>query len=96
MNNNPLELNDILFEELRRLMDINLNDDAFVKETERAKFVTAVSMAAIANRNTTLKANEFVDGSFCKIRLPEFLGASDDGEPKKISRPRLLDLKKDA
>jgi hypothetical protein len=91
MKNSTSDLNDLLFAELERLGNIAIDNDAALdKEINRAKAVTAVAMAIIANGNLVVKANEFTDGSFCKIRLPEFLGATAGSEPSKKLTPLLL------
>lgn len=60
MNNNVSALNDILFEQLERLMDDDglKNDKAFQREMERAKAVSDVARNIIQNHRNVLTASK--------------------------------------
>lgn len=63
MRNKLTDLNDYLFEQLERLSDDELTDEALAKEIGRAKAVTNVAQAIINNASTVLTASKFLDES---------------------------------
>lgn len=63
MKNKLTDLNDYLFEQLERLNDDGLTDEALAKEIGRAKAVTNVAQAIINNASTVLNASKFLDES---------------------------------
>lgn len=59
--NQLLDLNDILFDELNKLMDDNLTQDKLEKELKISKQVVSVSQTIINNANMLLQAKKYFD-----------------------------------
>jgi hypothetical protein len=100
MKNKPEDLYNILFAELERLSDESLRGNDLMEECERATKVCQVAMAAIAEQNVVLKSVEIIDGSFCKFKLPDFVGVNTDTavipDTAITNREKLLLVKKNA
>jgi hypothetical protein len=96
MKNQLSDLNDYLFAEMERLgaEDLVLNKEKLENEALRARMLCGVSMQILASGHLSVKAREMADGSFCKIKLPEFFGEIETDNPQIIRKPRLI--KKDA
>lgn len=82
MNNKLTDLNNILFEQLERLMDDSLDDKGFEREKERSKLVTGVANAIVNNASLQLQAvkhmDEYNTGRYAK--MPELLGTRPEDE----------------
>lgn len=63
MRNHLTDLNDHLFAEMERLSDEDLTDEQIEREIKRAKAVTSVAQAIVANGNLALRAAEFSDSA---------------------------------
>jgi hypothetical protein len=87
MKNKLSDLHNHLFAQLERLGNQELKGEALMEEALRAKMICEVSSQIIANGKLVSNVAEIIDGSFCKIKLPEFLGVAA-GETE--NRPRLL------
>ena len=61
-NNNLTKLNDVLFEQLRRLSNENLSEKELDKELAVSKQVVSVSQTIINNANLLLQARKHFDG----------------------------------
>lgn len=61
-NNNLAELNDNMFEQLRRLNNPNLTKEQMESEIERTKGVCLLASQIIANSNLALKAHIIKNG----------------------------------
>jgi hypothetical protein len=100
MKNELSDLNNQLFAELERLgeKDLILDKEKLENESLRARMICGVSMQILASGHLSVKARDLVDGSFCKIKLPELFGEIDVGEPKitHIATQKPLIEKKDA
>lgn len=77
MNNTLGDLNNALFEQIERLQDDELSDEALEKEIRRSEAVTKIAKNIIDNGNLALSAkkylDEYGDGDKYEITL---LGAS--------------------
>jgi hypothetical protein len=96
MKNKLSDLNNHLFAELERLgeEDLIMNKEKLENEALRARMVCGVSMQILAAGHLMSKAYDLADGSFGKMKLPEFFEETDTSEPKIAHRPLLL--RKDA
>jgi len=56
MKNKLTDLNNVLFEQLERLMDDSLSKEEFEKEVERSKQVTGVARIIVDNAEIQLQA----------------------------------------
>ena len=54
--NRPVDLNNILYEQLERLNDEDLSDEKVVVEISRAKALTGLASQIVANNNMVLSA----------------------------------------
>lgn len=74
MAKNLADLNEILFDQLERLSNPDLNGDALTAEISRTEAITKVAGQFISSANTTLNAiklqNEAMDAT---LKLPEVL-----------------------
>jgi hypothetical protein len=99
MKNKPEDLHNLLFAELERLSEVSTDGDAIYKESVRAKAVCEVAMQIIAHEKQVLSAYEAADGSFCKMKLPDFMAVdatAATGKPTITKKDRLLLVRKDA
>ncbi|HJA29459.1 MAG TPA: hypothetical protein IAA15_07845 [Candidatus Olsenella pullicola] len=76
MSSNLGTLNDVLFEEIRNVMSVDMTDDEAVeREIKRAETVTRLAQATISNANTVLHAVRARDGLMdAKAPMPKMLG----------------------
>lgn len=58
MKNGMMDLNNILFEQLERLNDEDLDEEGLEKEIKRSKPMVSVAQAIIANADTAIKAQK--------------------------------------
>lgn len=56
IKNKPIDLNNILMEQLERLNDPDISGDALASEIERSKAIKDVASAYIANNNSIISA----------------------------------------
>jgi hypothetical protein len=99
MKNKPEDLHNHLFAEIERLSEVSLDGDDLYKEAVRAKAICEVAMQVISHEKQILKSYETVDGSFCKINLPNFMGGNTMAiteKPTTNSRNPLLLVRKNA
>ena len=69
-------LNGILFAEMRKLMELPMDDpDLVARELDRAKAVSELAATTIDNANTVLRAVQVQDGLMAKRPMPKMLGA---------------------
>jgi hypothetical protein len=96
MKNKLSDLNNQLFAELERLgeEDLVLDKEKLENEALRARVLCGVSMQILASGHLEVKAREMVDGSFCKMKLPELFGEVEADKPRITGRPLLV--RKDA
>lgn len=73
MKNKLSDLNNILFEQLERLMDDEKTDEEFAKEQARAKAVTDVAGKVIDNARLTLDAYKFAEEYGSGAHVPALL-----------------------
>ena len=77
MKNKLADLNNILFEQLERLNDEDLQGEKLTQEIERSKAIANVTDKVIANGALALKAEELKMEYGCYKEgpsLPEFIG----------------------
>jgi len=72
-NNQLIDLNDRLFDEMRRLSNEGLKGDKLREEIDRAKSVSNVAAQIINNANLALKAQIALNDGLIK-RAPKMLG----------------------
>lgn len=79
MKNGIMDLNNILFEQLERLSDEDLDEAGLEKEIKRSKPMVSVAQAIIANADTAIKAQKlaYEYGDQRKIDIP-LLGKSKE------------------
>ena len=67
-----MDLNNILFEQLERLNDEDLDEEALEREIKRSKPMVSVAQAIIANADTAIKAQKlaYEYGDQRKIDIP--------------------------
>ena len=58
MKNGMMDLNNILFEQLERLSDEDLDEEGLEREIKRSKPMVSVAQAIIANADTAIKAQQ--------------------------------------
>ena len=58
MKNGMMDLNNILFEQLERLNDDDLDEEGLEREIKRSKPMVSVAQAIIANADTAIKAQK--------------------------------------
>lgn len=58
MRNGMMDLNNILFEQLERLSDEDLDEEGLEREIKRSKPMVSVAQAIIANADTAIKAQK--------------------------------------
>ena len=58
MRNGMMDLNNILFEQLERLNDEDLDEEGLEREIKRSKPMVSVAQAIIANADTAIKAQK--------------------------------------
>ena len=58
MKNGMMDLNNILFEQLERLSDEDLDEEGLEREIKRSKPMVSVAQAIIANADTAIKAQK--------------------------------------
>lgn len=77
MNNTLGDLNNALFEQIERLQDDGLSDEALKKEIRRTEAVTKVAKNIIDNGTLSLSVKKYLDeyGTGDKYEIP-LLGAS--------------------
>lgn len=79
MKNTLADLNNILFEQMERLMDDSLTSEGLETELARSKAVTSVASTVIENSRLALDAMKHVDEYGLKLekdfRLPAMLEA---------------------
>lgn len=87
MKNTLVDLNNHLFEQLERLNDESLDDEALKREITRSKAMTDVAQTIINNGELAYKVmkQQYEQGE--NARTPEMLGGGSDGT-KKISAGR--------
>jgi hypothetical protein len=81
--NKPINLNNMLFEQLERISDPSLEGEALEGELRRSKAVTGLASQVIANNNTMLAAMRLQrsakeEGTV--LSLPEALTREGDGD----------------
>lgn len=73
------DLNNILFEELERLNDDQLQGEELMDEMNRAKAITGVATQVILNARTVLDAAKFRDDKFdADATVPRLLTGGDE------------------
>ena len=79
MKNGMMDLNNILFEQLERLSDEDLDEAGLEREIKRSKPMVSVAQAIIANADTAIKAQKlaYEYGDQRKIDIP-LLGKSKE------------------
>ena len=79
MKNGIMDLNNILFEQLERLSDEDLDEEGLEREIKRSKPMVSVAQAIIANADTAIKAQKlaYEYGDQRKIDIP-LLGKSKE------------------
>ena len=72
MKNGMMDLNNILFEQLERLSDEDLDEAGLEREIKRSKPMVSVAQAIIANADTAIKAQKmaYEYGDQRKIDIP--------------------------
>lgn len=84
MENKLTDLNNILFEQIKRLNDDDLHGEALKQQIKRSQAIESVAGMIIANANTVLKAE--------KLKM-EY--AMDDRDPSQVPEMlRIEDRKK--
>jgi len=76
MKNKPVDLHNILFEQLERLNDLDkeeMESGMLVNEIKRADAVSKVSAQLINNGRLALDAMKFAAGAQEKVELPDML-----------------------
>lgn len=74
MRNSLGDLNNVLFEQLKRLNDESLKADDLKEEISRAKAVADISSKVISNGNLVLEAAKFNDDRWdADAKLPKML-----------------------
>lgn len=71
------DLNSLLFEQLERLGNEDLKQDALKEEITRAKAISDVATRIIANAELVLRAAKFNDEKIGDARLPKLLGGEE-------------------
>ncbi|MCL2631499.1 MAG: hypothetical protein FWD45_00165 [Coriobacteriia bacterium] len=71
--NRPVDLNNLLYEQLERISDETLTGDALAVEIQRSKAVTGLASQVIANNNTVLAALRIQKSSGGELSLPKAL-----------------------
>ena len=79
MKNGMMDLNNILFEQLERLNDDDLDEEGLEREIKRSKPMVSVAQAIIANADTAIKAQKlaYEYGDQRNIDIP-LLGKSEE------------------
>lgn len=92
MANNLTNLNDILFDQIRRLENDDLSDEALEKEIKKSEQLTKLSVVVLNNAKLALDAQKQFDeyGTGRTVDIP-LLGVSNKGlaEENKNLRRRL-------
>lgn len=82
MKNKLTDLNNHLFEQLERLNDEDLSEEALSKEIGRAKAMTDVANSIINNAKVVLDASKFLEDSGYSLNAPQetmkLLGMNSD------------------
>lgn len=90
MANNLTNLNDILFDQIRRLENDDLSDEALEKEIKKSEQLTKLSVVVLNNAKLALNAQKQFDeyGTGRSVDIP-LLGVSNDSliqENKNLRR----------
>ena len=90
MANNLTNLNDILFDQIRRLENDDLSDEALEKEIKKSEHLTKLSVVVLNNAKLALDAQKQFDeyGTGRSVDIP-LLGVSNDSliqENKNLRR----------
>jgi len=90
MANNLTNLNDILFDQIRRLENDDLSDEALEKEIKKSEQLTKLSVVVLNNAKLALDAQKQFDeyGTGRSVDIP-LLGVSNDSliqENKNLRR----------
>ena len=90
MANNLTNLNDILFDQIRRLENDDLSDEALEKEIKKSEQLTKLSVVVLNNAKLALDAQKQFDeyGTGRSVDIP-LLGVNNDGliqENKNLRR----------
>lgn len=73
------DLNSLLFEQIERLGNSDLQGNSLKEEIERSRAVSSVATQIINNANTMLSAAKFYDSCLsAEPRLPKMLGGGED------------------
>lgn len=62
MNNTPVDLNNMIFAQLKRLSVEEISDENLKREIERSKPITALAIQAISNYHLALDVKRFEAG----------------------------------
>lgn len=83
-SNNLQDLNDMLFNQLVRLDNDNLNQEELKREQGRAKAMVNIGTVIVNNANTVLKAEQIYDQRVgTDLKMPRMIGIEHDAEDKK-------------
>lgn len=90
MANNLTNLNDILFDQIRKLENDDLSDEAFEKEIKKSEQLTKLSVVVLNNAKLALDAQKQFDeyGTGRSVDIP-LLGVNNDSliqENKNLRR----------
>ena len=73
MKNTLVDLNNHLFEQLERLNDEELSEEELEKEIKRAKSMSSLAQAIVANAGLGIKAEKLRVEHRSSVNLPEML-----------------------
>ena len=98
MKNSLADLNNYRFEQIERLQDDGLDDEALKKEIERGEAVMRTAETIIANAGVQLRAAKFAAEMGMEVNMPIPLalsGAAETDREKKSRRGVKKDAKKE-
>lgn len=80
MKNTLIDLNNYLFEQIERLQDDSLTDEAFEKELQRSEALTKISEKIISNGELAFKTMKHMDeyGYGQNRKVPKMLEGGED------------------
>lgn len=80
MKNQPIDVNNILFEQLERLNDEELKGEELDKEIKRSRALTNVANSIVNNAALALKAVQFREEYGMKADSQKLLGLGERNE----------------
>jgi hypothetical protein len=90
MENELPDLVNRLFREMDRLEAADLDSESFLREIDRARALCATSMNILGAGHLMAKGYDLLDGSFGKMKLPQFFGKEmTNGDKTKDPVPLL-------